>query len=240
MAEAKHTVKRAIIMAAGMGNRMHPLTFTTPKPLIEVNGRRMIDTIIDALLENGITDINIVTGYLADSFKVLLEKYPQINLINNPVYEKYNNISSLYAAKDLLDTDIIITDGDQVVYNKEIYAPEFTLSGYNATEVTEFTKEWVMTVENGIVTACSENGGDKGWQLYSVSRWTKEDALKLKDLLELEFDVNKRRDIFWDNIPMTLHTDKFQLGIRVMNTGDIQEIDSLEELKQIDSNYLDI
>lgn len=240
MAEETHTVKRAIIMAAGMGNRMHPLTFTTPKPLIEVNGKRMIETIIDALLENGIEDINIVTGYLSDAFKVLLEKYPDINLINNPDYEKYNNISSLYAAKDLLDTDVIITDGDQVVYNKDIFDPAFSRSGYNATEVTSFTKEWVMTVENGIVTACSENGGDKGWQLYSVSRWKREDALKLKDLLELEFEVNKRRDLFWDDIPMSLHMNEFQLGIRVMNTGDIHEIDSLEELKEIDSNYLNI
>ncbi len=240
MAEETHTVKRAIIMAAGMGNRMHPLTFTTPKPLIEVNGKRMIETIIDALLENGIEDINIVTGYLSDAFKVLLEKYPDINLINNPDYEKYNNISSLYAAKDLLDTDVIITDGDQVVYNKDIFDPAFSRSGYNATEVTSFTKEWVMTVENGIVTACSENGGDKGWQLYSVSRWKREDALKLKELLELEFEVNKRRDLFWDDIPMSLHMNEFQLGIRVMNTGDILEIDSLEELEEIDSNYLNI
>ena len=240
MAEETHTVKRAIIMAAGMGNRMHPLTFTTPKPLIKVNGKRMIETIIDALLENGIEDINIVTGYLSDAFKVLLEKYPDINLINNPDYEKYNNISSLYAAKDLLDTDVIITDGDQVVYNKDIFDPAFSRSGYNATEVTSFTKEWVMTVENGIVTACSENGGDKGWQLYSVSRWKREDALKLKELLELEFEVNKRRDLFWDDIPMSLHMNEFQLGIRVMNTGDILEIDSLEELKEIDSNYMNI
>lgn len=240
MAEETHTVKRAIIMAAGMGNRMHPLTFTTPKTLIEVNGKRMIETIIDAMLENGIEDINIVTGYLSDAFKVLLEKYPDINLINNPDYEKYNNISSLYAAKDLLDTDVIITDGDQVVYNKDIFDPAFSRSGYNATEVTSFTKEWVMTVENGIVTACSENGGDKGWQLYSVSRWKREDAFKLKELLELEFEVNKRRDLFWDDIPMSLHMNEFQLGIRVMNTGDILEIDSLEELKEIDSNYLNI
>ena len=49
-----YNVKRAIIMAAGIGKRMQPLTFQTPKPLIEVNGKRMIDTIIDALLENGI------------------------------------------------------------------------------------------------------------------------------------------------------------------------------------------
>ena len=61
MAEETHSVKRAIIMAAGMGNRMHPLTFTTPKPLITVNGVRMIDSIIDGLIANGIEDINIVT-----------------------------------------------------------------------------------------------------------------------------------------------------------------------------------
>ena len=89
-----YKVKRAIIMAAGIGKRMQPLTFQTPKPLIEVNGKRMIDTIIDALLENGIEDINIVTGYLADSFKALISKYPTVRFINNPDYDKYNNISS--------------------------------------------------------------------------------------------------------------------------------------------------
>ena len=52
-----HTVKRAIIMAAGTGTRMRPLTETTPKPLIPVRGVRMIDTVIRALHENGIVEI---------------------------------------------------------------------------------------------------------------------------------------------------------------------------------------
>jgi CTP:phosphocholine cytidylyltransferase-like protein len=240
MAEETHSVKRAIIMAAGMGNRMHPLTFTTPKPMITVNGSRMIDTIIDGLIANGIEDINIVTGYLADKFNELSDKYPTIKFINNPYYDKYNNISSLYAAKDLLDTDVIITDADQIIYNNRILAPGFTKSGYNATAVTAHTDEWVMTVENGIVTSCSRNGGDEGWQLYSVSRWSREDALKLKEFLELEFDKNERRDVYWDDIPMFLHADAFRLGIRVMNKEDILEIDSLEELQEIDSSYLNI
>ena len=47
-------VKRAIIMAAGKGERLRPVTLTTPKPMIAVNGKRMIDTAIDGLLENGI------------------------------------------------------------------------------------------------------------------------------------------------------------------------------------------
>ena len=55
-----HTVKRAIIMAAGFGNRMKPVTLETPKPLVKVNGIRMIDTVINGLHKNGITEIYVV------------------------------------------------------------------------------------------------------------------------------------------------------------------------------------
>ena len=55
-----HQVKRAIIMAAGTGSRMRPVTLHTPKPLVAVGGRRMIDTVIDGLHANGIHEIHIV------------------------------------------------------------------------------------------------------------------------------------------------------------------------------------
>lgn len=235
-----YTVKRAIIMAAGKGKRMQPLTLNTPKPLIEVGGVRMIDTIIDALLANGIEDINIVTGYLADRFEILSSKYPVIRFIHNPDYDKYNNISSLYYARHLLNTDVVITDADQIIRNIAVLSPSFTRSGYNAARVISHTDEWVMTVEDGIVTECSRNGGDKGWQLYSVSRWSMEDAVKLKEYVELEFEKNERRDIYWDDIPMFLHFGDFKLSIREMYSGDLVEIDNLEELKKIDSKYLSV
>ena len=60
----KNRVKKAIIMAAGLGNRMKLVTLRTPKPLVKVNGIRMIDTVIQALHENGIYEIYIVVGYL--------------------------------------------------------------------------------------------------------------------------------------------------------------------------------
>ena len=63
-------VQRAIIMAAGLGNRMHPVTLTTPKPLVKVNGKRMIDKVIDGLHQNGIQEIYIVVGYLKEQFAV--------------------------------------------------------------------------------------------------------------------------------------------------------------------------
>ena len=61
-----YKIKRAIIMAAGIGERMKPLTLTTPKPLVVVNGVRMIDTVIDALWKNDISEIYIVVGYLKE------------------------------------------------------------------------------------------------------------------------------------------------------------------------------
>lgn len=231
---SEHRVKRAIIMAAGIGKRLRPLTLTTPKPLIEVNGIRMIDTIIDALLENSISDIVVVTGYLADKFETVRTKYPMIRFIYNPDYEKYNNISSLYYARKFLDTDVIIADADQIVNNKEVFSPMFMRSGYNAVRVFSHTDEWVMTVSAGIVTSCSRDGGDDGWQLFSVSRWSMEDAIKLRKFLEIEFEKNGKHDIYWDDIPMFIYFKEFKLGIRPMKKNDLIEIDSFDELRKLE------
>ena len=76
-------VKRAIIVAAGKGDRLHPITKNTPKPLVTVNGKRFIDTIIDALHANGINEIHIVVGYMKERFFGLVEKYPDLDFIEN-------------------------------------------------------------------------------------------------------------------------------------------------------------
>ena len=229
-------VERAIIMAAGVGERMKPITDKTPKPLIKVNGTRMIDSVIDALHNNGITEIYIVIGHLKDKFDVLNEKYNDLIFIDNPYYKTSNNISSLYMARNHIKNSIIL-DGDQIIYDESILKPEFDLSGYNAVWTEDETKEWLMTVENGIVKNCNRTGGNKGWQLYSISRWNSSDGEKLKRYLEIEFEENKNTKIYWDDIPMFCYPQEFELGITKMNKGDVVEIDSVEELVQIDSSY---
>lgn len=150
--------ERAIIMAAGLGNRMRPVTLTTPKPLVKVNGERMIDTVIQGLHENGITEIYIVVGYLKEQFYTLEQEYPGVTIIENPYYDTCNNISSLYVARDHIENAMIL-DGDQIVYNRTILSPEFERSGYNSIWTDEETDEWLQQVEDGIVVSCSRNGG---------------------------------------------------------------------------------
>ena len=223
-------------MAAGVGERMKPITDEMPKPLIKVNGTRMIDSVIDALHNNGITEIYIVIGHLKDKFDVLNEKYNDLLFIENPYYKTSNNISSLYMARNHIKNSIIL-DGDQIIYDESILKPEFDLSGYNAVWTEDETKEWLMTVENGIVKNCNRTGGNKGWQLYSISRWNSSDGEKLKRYLEIEFEENKNTKIYWDDIPMFCYPQEFELGITKMNKGDVVEIDSVEELIQIDNSY---
>ena len=231
-----YKAERAIIMAAGKGERMRPVTEHTPKPLVAVNGVRMLDSVVDALHQNGITEIYVVAGYRGEQVHAWAETIAGVTVLDNPWYDTCNNISSLYCAREYLENAIIL-DGDQLIRDPSVLAPDFERSGYNAVWTDGETDEWLLTVEDGVVTHCSRTGGRGGWQLYSVSRWNAEDGKRLRRHLELEFEQKQNRDIYWDDVALFCHPDEYRLGIRPMRRSDVAEIDNFSELCALDPSY---
>lgn len=135
-----NTIERAIIMAAGAGQRLRPVTLQTPKPLVVVNGVRMIDTIIAALHKNDIHEIYVVVGYREEQFIEWAEQYSDVTLIKNPWFDTCNNIASLYVARNHIKNALIL-DGDQIIRNSTILHREFSHSGYSCVWTENDTKE---------------------------------------------------------------------------------------------------
>lgn len=232
-----YKVQKAIIIAAGQGTRLQPITLERPKPLVSVNGKMIIETIIEALHKNGIYEIYIVVGYKKEMFKFLEETYKGIHLIENKYYDVANNISSIYVAREHISNSIII-DGDIIIYKPEILQPYFERSGYNAIIVEDNKpEEWGLAVENNVIVRCDKDGGNNRLQLISISRWNEEDAKKLKKHIEVEFDEKKNRKIYWDDIALFEYPSEYKLGVIEINKTDVREIDTYAELKKIDKNY---
>ena len=110
---------KALILAAGYGNRMRPLTDTTHKTLLRVGGKTLIGRIIDGLAEHGITDVVVVTGHLAEDLEgALTAAYPDLRFtfVRNLRYRETNNIYSLALAFEsiALDDDILLIESDLV------------------------------------------------------------------------------------------------------------------------------
>ncbi len=112
---------KAIILSAGRGTRMMPLTKNTPKCLLPLeNGSTVLETQLNAIRKSGVVDeVAIVVGYLSEQVEAKLKPYMKdmnIRTIYNPFYDTANNLVSLWCAQHEMDTDFIIINGDNVFH----------------------------------------------------------------------------------------------------------------------------
>ena len=232
-----YRAKRVVFMAAGFGSRMVPLTYTTPKPLAKVHGKRLIETTLDAALAAGIEEIYIVRGYLAECFDVLLEKYPMIHFIENPIYNETNNISSILKAAELLQ-NAYVCEADLLLSNPKLITRYQYRSNFLGVP-TQKTDDWCFTTdgEDGILSV--QKGGDGGvFHMFGISWWSAEDGKRLCDDIKDVFEnAPDGRNVFFEAVPLTLCRDHYHVHVRRCSFDDIVEIDTFEELKQLEPSY---
>lgn len=154
----QHRVDNAVIMAAGFGSRFVPLTYDTPKGLLEVHGERMIERQIKQLHEAEIYDITIVVGYLKERFEYLSDKY-NVSILYNPDFTNMNNIASLFHAKKLLKNTYVLTS--DIYMPENIYRKYEAYSYYASQYFSGWTDEWGIETNKHDRIINVVNGGER-------------------------------------------------------------------------------
>lgn len=237
-----YRVKRAVILAAGFGSRLVPITLNTPKPLVRVNGVRIIDTVLDAIVAAGITEIYLVRGYLSEQFDQLSYKYPMIQFVENSLYNEANNISSAMCVRHLLENAYVL-EADWVLYNPKLIKKYHYASNFLGIPVKR-TDDWCFTVKNDIIQSQTIGGEVKGekteqelYQQVGIAYWDKEDGERLSEHIKQAFEAPGGKENYWDQVPFVIFPNEYKVEIRPCKFEDLVEIDTFRELKAIDKTY---
>ncbi|MGL4741197.1 MAG: sugar phosphate nucleotidyltransferase [Sarcina sp.] len=227
---------RAILLAAGMGTRLRPLTYTTPKSLIEVNGKPLLERQVEMLREKGVEEIIVLTGYLKEKFDYLVQKYG-VKLIYNDKYNKYNNIYTMYLVREYLSNSYVI-DAD-IYINENFILKNPKTSMYFCANKINFKNEWkVYFNETNTLKSIEVESGD-GYILSGVSFWSKEDSEIIVKKLEEKIENSEFKDLYWDDI-VKENIDNLNITVKPLSETSVFEIDNLKELeivkKFIESN----
>lgn len=228
-------MENAIILASGMGTRMYPITKDTPKPLVRVGNIPMIESIISGLEQRNISHIYIVVGYLGEQFEYLREKYPNVTILYNRDYDRVNNISSLYVAREiLLKGNCFICEADLFVSDLSVFKPQFEKSCYYGIYVNGHSDDWVFDLDkNGTITRIGKIG-DNQYNMTGISYFLEKDAHILYRCLTEEYGKSGYETLFWDDV-VNRHIEKFSLCVYEVQKEQISEIDTIEELDAINA-----
>lgn len=232
-------IDKALLMAAGKGSRIRPISSKIPKPLIPVNGTPMIEGIINRLNEIGVKEIIITVGYQKEKYYYLKDKYSNIELVENKEYTYKNTISSLWAAKDYIrNNNVIILESDLYLKDPSDIKLEFENSTYFICSSLPQNYEWGFVIENEIIKKIVRPQKDVylNHYMYGIAYWSKSDLEKLIKKLEEVYNNSDFFDKAYDEVANDIFHEINVKPTRI-EKGKIYEIDNISNLVEVDQSY---
>lgn len=200
---------KAVILAAGMASRLRPLTEHTPKCLLKVGERSLLQRSIDALKNNGILDYVIVTGYLHEMIKTFVaEEYGSsinVTFIQNEAFDSTNNIYSLWLARPEAEGEEILLLDSDLLYDPEIIARVLADDAKNVLtlirhDLGEEEMKVVLDKKNGTITEISKtcNPLDAAGESLGIEKMGREYTSALYKELEPMMNEEHLENVFYE------------------------------------------
>lgn len=230
-----YRVKNAVLMAAGYGSRLAPVTDHTPKGLLRVRGEVLVERQIAQLVAAGIHDIILVTGYRSGQFSYL-GAHPHVRIVENPDYRRYNNSSTLYRVLEALDNTYICSADNY--FTENVFAPYVYRAYYAAVYGEEPTEEYYLSVDADERITGVQIGGARGWYMMGQVYFTRAFSERFRALLKpaYESDVTVREQL-WERFYMR-HLDKLALHRKCFAREVVHEFDTLSDILAFDPDFV--
>lgn len=229
-----HRVDNAIILAAGYSSRCLPLSNIIPKCLFKVRGEIMIERQIQQLLEVGIRDIIIVTGYKRELLEYLQNKY-NVKLIYNEEYSSKNNLYSLWKVRKYLSNSYICAADNY--YEENVFKSYVYESYYSCKYSDDYLNEYFVETDDDDYIVKVTNGGKNGWYTMGPAFFSRDFSDKFVELFSRDYKNEEYFDKTWDDYQM-IHVTELPL-MKEEHGEEVLEFDRIDEFVQYDKSFTD-
>jgi CTP:phosphocholine cytidylyltransferase-like protein len=224
----------AIILAAGMGMRLRPLTDDKPKALVETCGESFFTRQLRLLAAAGVDDITVVTGYKAEAFAPYLG-LPGLHFVYNEHFHDRNNLFSMYLVREALG-DSLVLEGDVWLGEGVLPVRPPEASSWFVGYREDMKREWVVRVDDQDRVSRIDVESGAGWILSGLSYWNLVDGRAIAGLIEKRLAEPGFEELFWDDIPRA-NLDSLRVMARRIGPEDWFEIDTLEDREALQARF---